>query len=61
MLTIVIATFLGEEDKIGLGTVLETISDAISYPTEQENDLQEAQNDRAGIFLTSFLMFFLDF
>ena len=45
MLAIVIATLLGVEDEIGLDTVPGTISDANSYPTELENDLQEAQND----------------
>ena len=41
MLTIFVATLLGVEDKIGLGTVLGTISNATSYPSKPENDLQE--------------------
>lgn len=45
MLPVFIATLLGAEDKIGLGTVLGTISDANSYSIKLENDLQEAQND----------------
>ena len=36
MLTVFTATFLGEEDKIGLGTVLETISDAIHIQPSQK-------------------------
>ena len=55
LLTILIVTLLGEEDEIGLGIVLGTISDANSYPIKMKNDLQEVQNDCAGIFfLTSF-------
>ena len=50
MLTIFIATLLGVEDEIGLGTVLGTIGDANLYPTELEDDLQETQNDMEGIF-----------
>ena len=61
MSTIFIATLLDEEDEIGLDTDLGTISDANSYRTELENNLLEAQNDCAGIFLTSFLMFYLNF
>ena len=45
MLTIFIAVFLGEKDEIGVGTNLETIDNANSYPTQLKNDLQEAQND----------------
>ena len=56
MLTIFVATLLGVEDKIGLGTVLGTISNATSYPSKPENDLQEEQNNSAGTFLT-FLIF----
>ena len=50
MLTIFIAVFLGEKDEIGVGTDLETIDNANSYPTQLKNDLQEAQNDWAGGF-----------
>ena len=45
MLTIFIATLSGVEDETGLFTFLGTISDANSYPTKLENDLQEVQND----------------
>ena len=54
MLTIFFATFLGEEGEIGLGTNLETIDDANSYPMELENAMQEAPNDFAGVFLPGF-------
>ena len=50
MLTIFIVVFLGEKDEIGVGTDLATLDNANAYPTELKNDLQEAQNDWAGVF-----------
>ena len=54
MLTIFFATFLGGEGEIGLGTNLETIDDANSYPMELENAMQEVPNDFAGFFYLVF-------
>ena len=45
MLTIFIAALSGGENETGLFIVLGTISDANSYPTKLESDLQEVQND----------------